>query len=496
MIYDNKNKKESRESYQSLCIDLLNAFSEKEMDNLIHFVNCRYFNTDRYVIKLLDVLKDQVVGRRQFTGVVKADVYQKVFPDIVKSKGLDAAQKKRLGAKLNALTRLTEQFLSTDAFRQHGIYQNDLLLQELLDKKQYQLFNRHINKIRKKQSNDLQKNVAHYEYGYKIEYNQLNYLYRSGKIVSKEDNLPELIYQLDLHYLLNKLSLYITLLSMELSTSKSYDKEAMEAITSLLDLPQYQRHPFVVVFRATVNLIKFQTEEMYHNLLELLDVQVSGVPKNELNGIYNTITNFCILQIKKGEFDYRELFNLYQMMDDRELLVEEGFMSEVKLKNIVAVACKIEEYQWAINLVEKYRPFIRKPVRESVCRLNLGGIAFYQKDYKTAIHHFIRVDSINLHYDINCRIMMMKSYYEIDGDYDERTMQIFRSTEKFFNENKALPQKTRKGYKNFIRTLINLYRIRHRATKMKLEQVNLKLEQQEVNSDKYWLREKIVDIGG
>ncbi len=496
MNYGKKNKKESTENHQSLCVELLSVFSEKEVNNLIHFINCRYFNTDRYVIKLLDVLKKQVVGRRQFGEAVKADVYEKVFTDTVKSKGLNVIQKKRLGAKLNALTRLTEQFLATDAFRQHEIYQNDLLLQELLDKKQYQLFNRHINKMLKKQETDTQKNTDHYEHNYKIEYNRLNYLYRSGKIVNKEDNLSELIYQLDLHYLLNKLSLYITLLSMELSTSKTYDKASMEAITSLLDLPQYAGHPFVSVCRATVDLMKFQTEEAYHNLLKLLDVQASSIPKAELNGIYITITNFCAQQIKKGGFDHNELFNLYQMMDNRGLFIEGNFMSEVRLKNVVATACRVEEYEWAVNLVEKYRPFIRKPVRESVCQLNLGIIAFYQKDYKVAIHHFIRVDNVNLNYDINCRIMMMKSYYEIDEDYDERTMQIFRSTEKFFNENKALPQKTRKGYKNFIRTLINLYRIRHRATKMKLEQINEKLEQQEVNSDKYWLREKIMEIGG
>ena len=73
-------------------------------------------------------------------------------------------------------------------------------------------------------------------------------------------------------------------------------------------------------------------------------------------------------------------------------------------------------------------------------------------------------------------------------------MQIFRTIEKFFYENKLLSQKNSISYRNFIRTLINLYRIRHRTTKMKLKDLKVKLEAQKVNSDKKWLLEKIEEI--
>lgn len=490
MTYYQKKENDSAKNRQSLCIDLLNAFSEKEIEGLNHFIKCRYFNTDRYVVTLLDTLKREVVGRREFNNKIRCSVYQKVFPDPVVLGRLSQPQKKRLSAKLNALTRLAEQFLAIEGLEEKEIYYNDLLSQKLMDKKQYQLFNRHINKVCKRLEAEPKKNIIDYEHQYKIEANQLNYLHRSGEIL-KRDNLPELIQNLDVHYLLSKLSLNITLLSYEAITPRVYDSSSMEAMSALLNLPQYDKHPFILIYRVTIDLVKNRKEAAYRKLLELLDYHAVSIPREELKGVYITVTNFCVQQIRKGQFDYRELFELYRMMDEKNLFIEGGLMSEIKLKNITVAACRVGEFEWAESIVEKYQPFIKKQVKEPVFRFNMGVIAFYQNDYKTAIHHFIRVENVNLNYDINCRVMMMKSYYEIDKDYDERTMQIFRSTEKFFNENKALTPKAKKGYKNFIRTLINLYRIRHMATKMKLKSIKTKLEQQEVNSDKFWLLEKI-----
>jgi len=90
--------------------------------------------------------------------------------------------------------------------------------------------------------------------------------------------------------------------------------------------------------------------------------------------------------------------------------------------------------------------------------------------------------------------MMLKSHYELDKEYDERTLQIYRSAERFFNENKSLNRARKTAYKNFTRTLINVYRIKHQATKMTLGKVKTKLEQQELNSDKSWLLEKIGEL--
>jgi len=488
-----KNKNQSELSRHFLCLELLNACSEKEIEDLSHFVSCSCFNTDKKIIQLLDALKRSVLGRKKFTEEMQIMVYNKVFSDSLSVQNLSLTQKKLFNAKLNILTRLTEQFLVIRGLDEHKAYRNDILYKKLLEKRQFWLFNRHMKKNQKALKLEAEQGIEYYEYQWRTGHNMLNYLHRSG-LLGKEDNLSDLIYNLDVYYLLHKLGLQMTLLSVKEATQKTYDRSDFKALSHLLDLPQYKSHPLIRVYQVTVQLMETKREDIYRELLLLLDIHTIAIPKDHLNGLYTVATNFCTQQIKSGQFTYRDLFELYQVMDVKNLLVENDFMPELKLKNIVIAACRVGDFASAGQSVEQYYAFIRKSVRESVYHLNLGVIDFYQNDYKAALHHFIRVEPVNLNYDINCRVLMLKSYYETDEEYDERTMQIFRSTEKFFNENKSLSSKDKKGYKNFIRTLINIYRVRHQTTRMDIKRIREKLEQQEVNSDKHWLLGKIKEI--
>jgi len=83
----NKSQYKTKNNPYSIGINLLNNFSEKEMSKLNHFTTCPYFNTDKYVVRLLEVLNREVLGRRQFDEEIKCKVYEKVFSDKITAKG-------------------------------------------------------------------------------------------------------------------------------------------------------------------------------------------------------------------------------------------------------------------------------------------------------------------------------------------------------------------------------------------------------------------------
>lgn len=486
------NKKPENISKNS-CIELLNSFSEKELDGLRHLVACAYFNTDKTIVKLLDIIKQNVWRKRQFSIELQLIIYNKLFNKKNTKTVLSELEKKRLSTKMSVLTRLAEEFLKIEALKENKAYGSDLLLQKILEKQQYGLFHRQINKDKKRLESQPYKDFAYHQLQQFIEENTLNYLHRSGELL-KRDNLNELMYQTDIQYFLKNLSLYMTGLFLQNITSRTYDMASIKSMFSMLDLPQYASHPLIQIYLASIDLMQQATEVHYRHLLTILHDNEAAIPKADLNGFYIAATNFCAQQIREGKFGYQESFELYQRMDEKDLLIEDGFIPIGKLKNTITAACRVGEFEWATTMTEKYKNAIKKPIRESVYRFNMGAISFYQNDYKIALHHLVRVEHINLTYDINCRNMIIKAHYETDQEYDERTLQIFRSTEKFFNENKELTPRNKKAYKNFIRTLINIYRVRHRATKMTLENIKEKLERQEVNSDKKWLMEKIGEL--
>jgi len=441
---------------------------------------------------LLEVLKRDVLGKQTFEGEVRHRVYEKVFSEKVSTKDWTETQRKLMSAKLTSLTRLAERFLVIEAVEGNQVYRSDLLYQKLLEKRQYSLFERKIKQEEKNLSAQAERDLTHHRQCDILEKNRLDYLHQTERIY-KEDNIPGLWYHLEIKHCLEKLSLYFTILSLQIIRDKNYNIPSIASTLELLNLPEYAKHPMLQIYKATIDLLQTQDKAIYQNLLDMLLQNAAHIPKSDLNGFYGTMTNFCIDQIRKRQFSYQDLFELYQRIETQGLFVEGDFVSAVNLKNAVAAACRVDEFDWAASITNKYKPLIKKEIQESVYRFSLGVIDFYRKNYNAAILHFVRVDNFNADYYANCKILMIKAHYETDEYYDNRTVQIFRATENFFKDNKRLSTVKKKRGRNFSRILIYMYKFRHRSTKMTLENIKTKLDKQVV-SDKKWLLEKIGEL--
>jgi len=486
---------ENKKTRPFLLIELLESFSESELEGLKYFVTCKHFNTDKYVIKLLSVLKKKIIGKQTLNADNQYIVYGEVFSDLPSGKKvLTKTQKATFNAKMNALLRLAERFLTVEALEKDEVYRSDLLFRELLQKKQFKLFNRHLKRGEKKMPKE-SKDGNVYLYLYKMETNRLYYLSVNGKL-KQEDNLSTLNQNLDIYYLLNKLHLKTTALSLEDSYQKSYEFLDTKNIDLLLDLPQYATHPLLQIHRKIVDLLSNKTPSAFTDLINSLDQNMSSIPKDDLRASYVVVGNFCMSQIRKGYMDYHHhLFRLYKTMDAKKIILLSGVMPVLKLANMITLSSRIGEFEWAKKMSHKYTPFIIKTInKDDVYDYNLGVIAFYQKDYETAVDYLYKVDNIHPNCDLSCRVIVVKSYYEIETEYNEATAQMFRSIEKYVSEHKLLHVNRKKAYKTFIRLLINLYRVRHHEGKMTLESIKNKLEKAEFISDKNWLLEKIQEL--
>ena len=482
-----------------LCIELLRTFSPDELEGLGKVLSCEYFNTDIWVKKLLKTLEKYALKSAIFDDDIQGLIYQEVFEHLPAPEGaLKKNERDWLNKKLNKLMSLAELFLSIEQIKKNDDHKCDLLYPELLARKQYQSFNRHIKKDKAILDKWADKGIAYYAQKYEIEKAVRDYLHQSGKFFTQKDNLPDLIHNLDMCYALDKLDLHITALSMRyVSGKEEYDLSSMGAIAPLLDLPQYADNPLIILYRANVALVKTESETAYSDFLNHLNQYESVVPVNVLKGFYTSVVNHCVGQIKRGQLEYnRKMFDLYKIMDQKQLLIDGGIIPDVKLKNVVTAGCRVEEYEWAKNVIERYRPYIREEIRDSVYCFNLGTVAFYQKDYATAHSKFIQVGKVNKTYDVNIKVVILKCLYEKEKDYSDYTVQTFRSAHKYFKENKSLPNESKRGYINFIKILIKIYNLRYNvnANKAKLESIKEELNKQKVNSDKRWLLEKIHEL--
>ncbi len=479
-------------------VDLLNSFTTKELERFMDFVAAPCFSTDKRAIVLLNLLQEHIIHKQAYTEAFQFKFFKTILPEKKLANGkLGRQEIVLLNAKMSLLYKKIKQFICVEELEENSVCQTTLLYEGLLKKRQYKHMERELNKDKKALDNAREKGMPYYNYAVKVEEYLLQYYYQHNLIFQK-DNIQEINACLDIRYVLDKLRLELTALSLSrISAAKNYDLKIQETISATIKLPHCEENPLVQIYQLTNQLMTSDDAEIYHALLNTLENYNSIIPKSMLNDFYVVAVNFCTQQIRRGVLEYNKILSdLYRVLDTKNLLLEAGYMPLDKLRNIVILSCQLEEFDWAEHIIEKYRVTLNKDFRESACSFNYGVVAFYKNDYKTAISNFIRVEKTILTYDINTRVLLLKSHFELDEDYDERTMRIFRSAEQYFRQNKSLTTPRKKAFKNFILILVNLYRYRHKAGKKSITHIREKLEGFEYVNDKRWLLEKVSVLEG
>lgn len=465
-----------------LLIELLQSFSDKERTGFSQYVNCTYFNGNKKVAVLLDELLIHI----------EKDSLDFLLQDgFFKDKEKARKEQNKFRVNVSILLKLAKEFLMIQALKENETAQLDLLQSKLLEKKQFRLYEQYIRQCKKKLESP-KKGLDFYAYQYCVESSLLDYSQLKGSI-AKDNNIEQLKICNMLIFALNQLSLHLVEISIsEKTLFYRVNFAHINSINSILKLPELKSHPLIKVYRAVVLLMEEKSEHAFLKLVGSLDKHSEEIPSHSLVNFYNSLLNFCILQIRNKKINFKKYqFELYKIMDSKNLLLWQGKLSAGSLRNIIIHSCRTNEFDWAIKVLNKYIGYIRKEIRKDVKAFNLATIAYFKKDYQIAIDCLFPLPYISLSYDINRRIIMFKCYFEIDEYYLIPRETQFRSFEKYIMSNKAITKSNKKSYKNFIRILINLYRVKHKEGKMTIDRIKEKLAAQQINSNKDWLLEKI-----
>jgi len=478
-----------------LSIQLLKKFTKKELEGLAYFVENKYFNTDKDLTGLLKNLKKYAINKDKFSSGIQFKVYKDVFGGIsTGQKELDKKQKDYLTNKLNALLRLAEQFLMIDALKEKEQYKFDLLYPKLIDKKQIRLYNRHLNRDTKRLEAEKKQGVDYHTRQYKLQEIKLQYFFREG-LITEENNFDELQYHLDIYYLLDKLNHYLVQVTIQsnLTDNASFDFSSFESIKPLLNLPQYSSHPLIQLYLLNIELVEKRDAAIFQKVLKNLNEQNEYIPHNYLKIFYSNLSNYCAIQITSGRVEYHNnAFEVYQVMHNNDLLLNNEFIDLKLLKNVITTSCIVKDFEWATKILEIYKMFIHESIRESAYNYNMGLIAFNQKKYAEAHSYFANVEKIDLTHEINVRVLLLKCIFEKEEYFNEATFQSILSTKVYFKRNSNLKDFEKKGYINFVTVLIELYKYKLKESNKSITDIKAKLDTMSYIKDQIWLSEKII----
>jgi hypothetical protein len=234
---------------------------------------------------------------------------------------------------------------------------------------------------------------------------------RSGDI-----NLVSTIRSLDTFYALAKLEYESNLAHQRQIVSL----EEEEALTIFDVLPTIRNStllniPLIRCFQKAVEMIldPAHSEQHFTILREQLRDYSDRIPLDKMKLLLGHERNFCIRQYSAGKTAYLEiLFDMYREHLALGVLYENGGITASMLHNIIRVALKLNQPDWADTFIEEHKErivFSNHP--EEVYHFNKASIAFEKKDYARTLH-FLRQHYEDNYYIIDANLLELKLYFE------------------------------------------------------------------------------------
>lgn len=229
-------------------------------------------------------------------------------------------------------------------------------------------------------------------------------------------------------------------------------------------LPSYSEsefsHPLITAYRSVMALfVSDQPEEAYLSLMQSLQDHEQQFAFTDQQLLAQYARNHCIRMSNAGNSEYlRSLFEVYQLMIERELIFYNGSLSHGDVKNIVSLGIILNEFDWTTWFLEKHGQRIVRDHRKNALSYNYAHLEYARGNYGKALNLLAQVEMEDVFYALGIRTVMLKCYFEnrdAESLYDH--MNAFS---KWLTRNKHLPQSQILAHKRLLKLIRMIHRCR------------------------------------
>lgn len=465
------------------CIELLRSLSPWELKSFEKYVASPFFNANGKVAQLLEVLIQYYPGfeNREIT-------FEKIFKKLF---GNEKFKHQKLRYSMTDLTFLLENFLAYKVFEVKFFYQKKFLLQKLKEKNHDKYFQQHLTSGYRQQDDSAHRDLKFYKR--QLGYDELSYEFTSLKDNRAIDtSLQSLSDNLDIYYLSNKLKYCCEILNRQNIVQVEYKIPFLDFIIAYLNKNSFEEVPVIsVYFQILLTLKEPGNEKHFHKLKSLLNKQ-TNFSVHELRDIYGFVQNYCIRKINTGDTKYlRELFEIYKLMLEKEIIIENKELGHSHFKNIVAIALRLDEFQWTENFISTYAAYLDKDLRKNSVNYNLARLHFAKKDFRKALKLLTIVEFTDVYYHLDSKSLLLKIYYEIEEI--EPLFSLISTFIVYLRRSKLISEYQRRIYSNLVKHVKRLAKIKS-GSNYSLEKIKNSVATDSQIADIGWLKSKIEEL--
>lgn len=468
---------------------VLKTFDKSYRLSAKRFLESPYFNSSKEIVNLfLEILRLQEKDKP----LDKVKLWKK----IVKNKPYNDL---RFRKYCSDLSKLIERFLAQQAFEDDEIQQRVFLLKSLntMEHKAEKTTASTITATEKLIETYAYRDSEYYAYQYEFQ-RQLYKLYDYETKRSAQSNLNEISSFLDQFYFTEKLRITTEALQRKNFKTSNYDIAFTEALQEYLESQNLHNDSGAIALYYQVYKMwsDLENEDHYYELKSLIESSSHLFPAEKaISDFYTTAQNYCVRKINSGERKFlNELFDLFQLLIDRSLIISDGIINPWYFRNIVFVGLRLGKYDWTENFIITYQDYLSEELRENAVTFNLAQLYFYQKKYEKVIQQLRFVEYDDLSYNLNSKVMLMLTYYELDEIEPLYSLtDTFRTYLSRQRKLKKLPQSKVQDYLHLIRFVRQLIKVIP-GDKKALQKLKEEIQSTKGVVNANWLLEKIAEL--
>lgn len=174
-------------------------------------------------------------------------------------------------------------------------------------------------------------------------------------------------------------------------------------------------NPLLNLYGSIIFLFREKNEFDLTFCQDLFTTHVDRIHKEESFNILTHLMNYCIeSKINKGKLEYfHNLFFLYQLGIQKEILFNNNSLDSMHYKNIITVGLNTKNYEWTKSFIEQYTSRIPINEQENAYNFNMANVLFQQEAYDEVLDLLNAVEYNNIQYMLGTKLIQAKTYYEI-----------------------------------------------------------------------------------
>ncbi|MEO6693474.1 MAG: hypothetical protein ABIO44_14105 [Saprospiraceae bacterium] len=426
-------------------IKVLKTFSKGEIAKFRDFVNSPYFNKNKNVTGLGEVVL-AFYPNFDSDDFTEENIYRKVF-------GKEKFDYFKIKNILSDLYQLAISFLKNIS-NESKVYENEInLLNELHERKLALIYDQREKRVSDYLNNSLIKDETYYFLRHNLgKVNTSHYKFKkSGYSFNQIQN--EFNTFLD-YSLTGLLRLYSKMLHNRNHGNINFNMEMFDNVWEYIKNKDFENSPSCQIYKQIIFLELTRDENEYRKLINLKEKYNDNIPKEDMYYILLIINSFAAYRLNLGDESYYK----DRFMANREIIDRNFFPNEIIFPNFITTftsACMAGEFEWAENFRKNSQGgIIPKEEKSNAVNYCNAFLAYRLKDFDKALECFSKTTFKLFLFKVMVKSYTARIYYE--QNLHEQVLSAIDAFRHYLKSEKLIAEEQKTAHYDFLKHLTDL----------------------------------------